>query len=108
MNMVRIAWFSPFPPVRTGIAGRSAEVVEALSRRGYRIDPYPGDRAHEFPWRRRQEPYDLAVYQFGNSSLHDYEWPYALRYPGLTVLHDTHLHHARAALLLREGRAGRR
>jgi glycosyltransferase involved in cell wall biosynthesis len=106
MNIVRIAWFSPFPPVRTGIAGRSAEVVAALSRRGYRIDPYPGERAHEFPWRRRQEPYDLAVYQFGNSSLHDYEWPYALQYPGLTVLHDTHLHHARATLLLRERRAG--
>src|SRR5262249_26306045 len=55
-------------------------------------------------WRRRLDPSDLTVYQFGNSSHHDYEWPYALRYPGLVVLHDTHLHHARAALLLRERR----
>ena len=30
---------------------------------------------------------------------HDYLWPYLFRYPGLTVLHDAHLHHARAALL---------
>jgi len=65
---------------------------------------YPEGNAHDFPWRRRREPYDLAVYQLGNSSHHDYEWPYALQYPGLTVLHDTHLHHARAALLLREKR----
>jgi glycosyltransferase involved in cell wall biosynthesis len=60
--------------------------------------------AHDFVWRHRQHPYDLTVFQFGNSSHHDYAWPYALRYPGLVVLHDTHLHHARAALLLREKR----
>ena len=61
--------------------------------------------AHDFVWRHAQLPYDLNVYQFGNSSHHDYEWPYAFRYPGLVALHDTHLHHARAALLLRELRA---
>jgi glycosyltransferase involved in cell wall biosynthesis len=104
MGGVRIAWFSPFPPVQTGIAGRSAELVVVLRRRGHTIDAYPEGSAHDFPWRHRLEPYDLAVYQFGNSSHHDYEWPYALRYPGLVVLHDTHLHHARAALLLREKR----
>ncbi len=50
-------------------------------------------------------PYDLTVYQLGNSSHHDYLWPYLFRYPGLTVLHDAHLHHARAAALLRTDRA---
>jgi glycosyltransferase involved in cell wall biosynthesis len=101
---VRIAWFSPLPPVRTGIAGRSAELLAALRTRGHEIDEYPEQRAHDFPWRQRQYPYDLVVYQFGNSSHHDYEWSYALRWPGLVVLHDTHLHHSRAALLLREKR----
>ena len=101
---MRIAWFSPFPPVRTGIAGRSAELVASLEARGYSVDRYPEAAAHDFPWRHRQHPYDLVIYQFGNSSHHDYEWPYALRYPGLVVLHDTRLHHARAALLLREKR----
>jgi glycosyltransferase involved in cell wall biosynthesis len=104
MGTVRIAWFSPFPPVKTGIAGRSAELLDALRGRGYTIDAYPEARAHDFPWRGGLEPYDLVVYQFGNSSHHDYEWPYALRYPGLLVLHDTQVHHARAALLLREKR----
>jgi len=101
----RLAWFSPFPPVRTGISAVSAELVETLRSRGYTIDPYPAESAHDFVWRHQQHPYDLVVYQFGNSSHHDYEWAYALRYPGLVVLHDTHLHHARAAFLLREQRA---
>lgn len=104
MVPVRLAWFSPLPPVRTGIAGRSAELIEVLRARGHVIDAYVEENAHDFPWRRRLERYDLIVYQFGNSSHHDFEWPYALQYPGLTVLHDTHLHHARAALLLREKR----
>ncbi|HMC76689.1 MAG TPA: glycosyltransferase [Vicinamibacterales bacterium] len=102
---MRLAWFSPFPPVRTGIAGRSAELVEALAARGHTVDRYPESAAHDFVWKRRLAAYDLAVYQFGNSSHHDYEWAYALNVPGLVVLHDTHLHHARAAFLLRERRA---
>ena len=101
---MRIAWFSPFPPVRTGVADCSAELVAALRRRGHHIDPYPAEAAHDFPWRHRQRPYDLIVYQFGNSSHHDYAWAYAFRYPGLVVLHDACLHHARAAFLLRERR----
>ncbi len=31
-------------------------------------------------------------------------WPYLMRYPGLVVLHDGQLHHARAHALLRRGR----
>src|SRR5512141_2157279 len=99
-----VAWFSPMPPVRTGIAGRSAELVPALRERGYGVDVFDEPAAHDFPWRRAQHPYDLVVYQFGNSSHHDYIWAYAVRYPGLVVLHDARLHHARAAFLLREKR----
>ena len=112
---MRLAWFSPVPPVKSGIAGRTAELVNVLASRGHDIDVFVDESvahaargvrsAHDFVWRHAQRPYDLNVYQFGNSSHHDYEWPYAFRYPGLVVLHDTHLHHARAALLLREHRA---
>jgi len=112
---MRIAWFSPVPPVKSGVAGRTAELVGALRARGHEIDVFvdepvaqaaPNVRsAHDFIWRHAQKPYDLNVYQFGNSSHHDYAWPYAFRYPGLVALHDTYLHHARAALLLREFRA---
>ena len=111
---MRIAWFSPMPPVPTGIAACSAELVAAL-RQQHEIDVYgdegPAGRAsgaesaHNFVPRQRLHPYDLTVYQVGNSSHHDYLWPYLFRYPGLTVLHDAHLHHARAASLLRTRRA---
>jgi glycosyltransferase involved in cell wall biosynthesis len=112
---MRLAWFSPLPPVRSGVATYSAGLVAAL-RREHDIDVFVdepvarmttlGRSAHDFVWLHRQRPYDLPVYQLGNSSHHDYAWPYLFRYPGLTVLHDAHLHHARAAALLREKRAG--
>lgn len=107
------------PPVPSGIAACSADLIAELGKR-HTIDVYihataaagAPERAegptllsaHEFVWRQRLQPYDLAVYQLGNSSHHDYIWPYLFRYPGLTVLHDAHLHHARAAALLRTKR----
>ena len=35
----RLAWFSPVPPARSGIAGRSAELVVEL-RAGFDIDVF--------------------------------------------------------------------
>jgi glycosyltransferase involved in cell wall biosynthesis len=102
------------PPARSGVAACSADLVRGLSP-AYAIDVFvdasrtparPGTRsAHDFIWLHRQQPYDLIVYQLGNSAVHEYIWPYLFRYPGLTVLHDAHLHHARAASLLRARRA---
>jgi glycosyltransferase involved in cell wall biosynthesis len=60
--------------------------------------------AHELPWRIDRRGYDLVVYQVGNAWCHDYMWPYIFRYPGLVVLHDAQLHHARAWALLGRGR----
>ncbi len=118
---MRLAWFSPIPPVRSGIATCSADVIRELGRRhvidiyvhannpreSVPLEPLESVRvhsAHDFVWRHRAEPYDLMVYQIGNSSHHDYIWPYLFRYPGLTVLHDVHVQHARAAALLRTRR----
>lgn len=105
---MRLAWFSPMPPVATGIAHCSADLVAALGDE-HAIDVYTDERnrtsAHDFLWRHHRAPYDLIVYQLGNSSHHDYQWPYLFRFPGLVVLHDAHLHHARASCLLRTSRA---
>ena len=116
---MRLAWFSPVPPVRSGIATCSAELVAAL-RSEHELEVFVDEpvmvaarglgrwttvrSAHDFVWMQRQRPFDLTVFQLGNSSHHDYMWPYLFRYPGLAVLHDAHLHHARAAALLREKR----
>jgi glycosyltransferase involved in cell wall biosynthesis len=122
---MRLAFFSPWPPQPSGIAGRSAEVVPQLAARSHAIDvfvddaavpvasrqpdtpPAPGEvrvsSAHDFVWRRARDPYDLVIYQIGNSRLHEFVWPYLFRWPGLVVLHDARLHHARGrALLMRQ------
>ena len=60
--------------------------------------------AHDFVWKQRRDPYNLVVYQLGNNAQHDYIWAYLTRYPGLVVVHDPKLHHARARQLLQHER----
>jgi len=95
----RLAWFSPLPPARTGIAAYTAELQPYLDRE-FTIDCFDDRRAHDFVWMARRRPYDLVIYQLGNAPWHDYLWGYLARYPGLVVLHDARLHHARARQLL--------
>src|SRR5919108_5339339 len=94
-----IAWFSPLPPIRSGVAAYSAELLPHLERT-LTIDRFDEPRAHDFVWKHRRAPYDLVVYQLGNAPCHDYVWAYLAAYPGLVVLHDARLHHARARCLL--------
>jgi len=120
---MRVAWFSPLPPDTSGIAAYSADVLEILDNpnHGYSIDRFvdrpmgsagPGSEpahrsifnAHDFVWKQQRAPYDLIVYQLGNARWHDYMWAYMLAYPGLVVLHDIRVHHARARSLLKQGR----
>ena len=114
--MKRIAWFTPLPPIRSGIAGYSIELLSRIGNR-YTVDTFVETaqhdtppsvaavfNAHDFVWKHAVEPYDLVVYQLGNSPCHDYMWPYLGRFPGLVALHDGHLHHSRARWLLQEGR----
>lgn len=100
---LRLAWFSPLPPVRSGIAAYSAELLPRIDAE-FIIDRFPEPRAHDFVWQHRRAPYDLIVYQLGNAPFHDYMWPYLVSYPGLVVLHDACLHHARARQLLGQQR----
>jgi hypothetical protein len=109
---MRIAWFSPLPPVRSGIAAYSADVLPGLPHHVDcfvdRTNPTPGPaqsrNAHDFVWAHQRAPYDLVVYQLGNAPCHDYMWAYLAAYPGLVVLHDARLHHARARRLLSQDR----
>ena len=118
---MRIAWFSPLPPNRSGIAAYSAELLPRLAAHEIeafiddsggqdapaRIAPVEGATirgAHDFPWRHARQPYDAVVYHVGNDASHDYLWPYMVRYPGLVVLHDGQLHQARAQALIRQNR----
>ena len=98
---MKIAWFSPLPPSRSGIAAYTAELVPVLRARDYTIDTFAEADARSFVWKQRRIPYDLTVFQMGNAAVHDYMWAYLFRYPGLVVLHDAQLHQARALWLTR-------
>lgn len=119
--LMRLALFSPLAPVRSGISAYTAELLPLLASR-HEVDVYVEDdvwrawrdtdgaagarvcRAHDFVSRQVLTPYDLIVYQLGNATCHDYMWPYLMRWPGLVILHDGQLHHARARALLRRDR----
>ena len=65
----RIAWLSPMPPARSGVATYSRAVLEGLERIGYtpakhKIQPYwPIKHKHwaTVPW------HTMAVYHLGNN-----------------------------------------
>jgi glycosyltransferase involved in cell wall biosynthesis len=103
----RLVNLDPRDPRLVNLDPRDPRPVNLDSRdpRLVGCDPRDLRSAHEFVWQHHKRPYDLIVYQLGNSSHHDYQWPYLFRYPGLVVLHDAHLHHARASCLLRTTRA---
>ncbi len=98
---MNVAWFSPLPPDRSGIAAYSAELLPLLAARGLAIETFTADNARDYVWKARRQPYDLTVYHLGNASCHDYMWAYLFRYPGVVVLHDAQLHQARALWLTR-------
>ena len=100
---MRIAWFSPLPPARSGIAAYSADLVPRLAP-AHDIDCFSELTARDFLWKARRHPYNLVVYQLGNAPCHDYMWGYLAAFPGLVVLHDARLHQARARDLLRQER----
>jgi glycosyltransferase involved in cell wall biosynthesis len=100
---MRIAWFSPLPPARSGIAAYSADLVPRLAPT-HAIDGFSAENVRDFLWKARRDPYDLVVYQLGNAPCHDYMWGYLAAFPGLVVLHDARLHQSRARALLQQER----
>jgi glycosyltransferase involved in cell wall biosynthesis len=103
-DLPRLAWFSPLPPTRSGISAYTAELLPHLER-DYTIETFDEAHAHDFVWKHRRDPYQLSVFQLGNAPCHDYMWGYLAAYPGLVVLHDARVHHARAQQLLQANRA---
>ena len=102
----RIAWVSPLPPTPSGIADYSADLLPALASRydidlvidpqQPAVDPVLAVRhrvltAAEAMQRHAARPYDLFVYQIGNSGYHAYMLDLMRRYRGLVVLHDFYL-----------------
>jgi glycosyltransferase involved in cell wall biosynthesis len=94
---VRIAYYSPLPPERSGIADYSALLLPALEQR---LDvTVVGPRT-----RRRPRGVDLRLYHVGNNAeAHGWIVDELRRTSGVVVLHDFVLHHLVAGLTLGRG-----
>jgi glycosyltransferase involved in cell wall biosynthesis len=106
----RIAWLSPMPPARTGIATYSRSVLDGLDRIGFakrhEIETiWPAARRYEgaLPW------YALCVYHLGNNAeFHRDIYRDAIRVPGLVVIHDLALDDFVKGMVARGDPVGRR
>lgn len=110
---MRLAWVSPFPPIRSGIADYSAELLPALADAAqvirfapapWAVDLKPAGPTYplaELP--RRASGLDLILYHLGNNPYHLGIYDLALRLPGVVVLHDYTLHHLVARCTIHGG-----
>jgi glycosyltransferase involved in cell wall biosynthesis len=98
-----LAYVSPLPPVKSGIAAYSADLLPELSRH-YAIDVVVDQPEVTDTWVRANctvrsatwfaehaHRYDRIVYHFGNSSFHHYMFELLDKHPGIVVLHDVYL-----------------
>jgi glycosyltransferase involved in cell wall biosynthesis len=96
---MKVAYYSPLPPSRSGIADYSALLLPELEQRI--------DLAVARPGRFRREPAaDIALYHVGNDAeAHGWIVEALRRRPGVVVLHDFVLHHLVVGLTFARGDA---
>ncbi len=110
---MRIAYFSPLPPQRTGVADYSKELLPVLANRAQvdlwvdeptTIEQPPHSRTFNYVDRPESRDalrdYDSVIYHMGNSPAHRNIFRMLLAVPGVVVLHDFVLHHFFAAYYL--------
>jgi glycosyltransferase involved in cell wall biosynthesis len=89
---VKLAYFSPMPPEKTGIADYSALLVPALRRRADVTVVRRGSK-------RAPRDTDVALYHVGNNpDAHAWIVDAMRRRPGVVVLHDFVVHHLVAGM----------
>jgi len=94
---MRVAYYSPLPPSRSGIADYSALLLPALAERV--------DVTLARPTRLRREPKaDIALYHVGNDpEAHGWIVEALRSRPGVVVLHELVLHHLVSGITLARG-----
>ncbi|MEP7270875.1 MAG: glycosyltransferase [Acidobacteriota bacterium] len=102
---MRLAYFSPLPPSKSGIADYSAELLPYLALGAEivvfveTIDgveltrDYEVAEASRFEEIHRDRAFDLCIYHQGNNPYHEYIYDQAIAIPGLVVLHEHCMHH---------------
>jgi len=96
----KLAYISPLPPERSGIADYSAELLPELARI-YDVDVVVAQDAISDTWIREKcsirsvkwfvenaQYYERVLYHFGNSTFHQHMFDLLKAIPGVVVLHD--------------------
>jgi glycosyltransferase involved in cell wall biosynthesis len=92
---VKVAYYSPLPPSRSGIADYSALLLPALRERVEVVVAEPGKRAPAA---------DVALYHVGNDpDAHGWIVDALRKRPGVVVLHEYVLHHLIAGITIGRG-----
>jgi glycosyltransferase involved in cell wall biosynthesis len=99
----RLAFFSPLPGDRSGVADYSAELLRELGR-FYDIECIVDRSIVTDPWilanfvvrdidffKRHAAGYDRVVYSIGNSDFHGHMFELLRHFPGVVILHDFYL-----------------
>ncbi|MBC7453662.1 MAG: glycosyltransferase [Massilia sp.] len=99
----KLAYISPLPPERSGIADYSAQLLPQLARY-YEVDVIVDQERVDDAWVLANLPvrkldyfeqhagdYDHLLYHFGNSVMHRHMFALLERHPGVVVLHDFYL-----------------
>ncbi|MFA0113358.1 glycosyltransferase [Vibrio sp. 10N.261.46.E11] len=99
----KLAFVSPLPPEKTGIADYSADLLPALSSY-YDIDVIVSQVGITEQWvneschirsaewlLKNSDKYDRVLYHFGNSPFHQYMYPLLKEVPGTICLHDFYM-----------------
>ena len=101
-DRIAIDFVSPLPPVRSGIADYSADLLPHLEKlcdlRLVRLGdqpvaPWIAERWPLVEPDRLGEEGRLPLYQMGNNQYHEEVYDLALKHPGVLTLHDMVLHH---------------
>ncbi|HEY1757319.1 MAG TPA: methyltransferase domain-containing protein [Bryobacteraceae bacterium] len=94
---MRLAFFSPLPPVKSGIADYSAALLEPIGRMA-QVDVFAHAPAAFDP-----SSYGAVLYQLGNNPHHSFVYEAAMKHPGVVVLHEGNMHHLIADVTIRRG-----
>ncbi|UJS24349.1 glycosyltransferase [Thiothrix winogradskyi] len=99
----RLAFISPLPPEKTGIAAYSAMLLPELARY-YEIEVVTDQPVIEDAWIQANFPvrsvawfkenhrrYERCLYQVGNSAFHQHMFELLQAFPGVITLHDFYL-----------------
>lgn len=94
---MRVAFVSPMPPSKSGIADYAAALADPLAAL-VELTAIDGKPAAFDPG-----CFDAILYHVGNNPHHGFVYELALAHPGVVVMHEANLHHLVADLTIKRG-----